>query len=277
MIPVGAGPVPISAAELARRVTAALVETLTLSPEHVNVEAEMSATGDVDRLSIDLSHTVLDARHLAPSARSWRPPAANQGDAPVTVRSLRSTGLPLVAFGTPVTAQLEAQNVPATWARDGQARLWLAFTDTSSPDAPASGRALLEGDVAAASAVIATELARQQGISFSNVRIVPTSAGHNQVRVDVQATAAKGFMKGQITAHVDVRVDDALVLHVEALHAKAGGLIGALAENFIKKRLEPWQNKQIPLTRESFAGARLTDLEIDVDVTGLFRVAATLG
>ena len=280
MIPVGAGPVPGSAAELAQRATAALVEAMKLGPEHVTVEAEMSGEESVDRLAIDLSHTVLDARHLTPDASSWRPPTSSQGGAPVTVRSLRVTGLPVVVFGAPVSAQFEAANVPAAWARDGQARLWLAFQDASSSAAPASGRALIEGDVAAAAAAgaaMASEVASQKGVSLRDVRIVPTSAGRNRVRVDIQAKASKGFLSSQVTAYAEVRVDDALVLHVDALHAEAGGFIGKMAGGVIEKYLRAWQHRQIPLTRESFAGARLTGLEIDVDVNGPFRVAATLG
>ena len=279
MIPVGAGPVPHDAADLRARVARSVAEALSFSPQHVAVDAEMSAVEVVDRLALDLSGCVIDARYLSPSVQPWNAPASTGGSS-TTVRVLRLVARPLVFFGAPVTAEAEAVNVPAAWTADAADRLWLAFRDDASPLGPTAGRVLVEGGVqgvAAGVVVAATEVARQKGVGLRDVRVTTSSAGRNHVRVDLDATVTKSFFKSPVRAFAEIEIDADLVLHVRGLDASVSGFAGSIAKPMIDRYLTPWRNRSVPLREQTFAGAHLTSLALDVDPGGLFRLAATVG
>jgi hypothetical protein len=131
--------------------------------------------------------------------------------------------------------------------------------------------------VAAGVVVAATEVARQKGVGLRDVRVVPSTAGRNHVRVDVEATVTKSILRSRVTAYVEIEVDADLVLHVRALDASVSGFAGPMAKPVIDRQLGPWRNRTVPLREQTFAGAHLTSFELDVDPAGPFRVAATLG
>lgn len=275
MIPVGVTAIPTQGAELAARVAASLREALDLREEHVRVEAGISAPEQVDHLRIDLTHAVVDRHHLA--VRPWRPPAPRGGVA-ATVTSLAVTGAPLVLFGASVAVDLEAGNVPARWVHDEQSRLWLVFTEETSPAGPARGRLAITGDVAALTAAVeqvAGELARSKGLTLRELSVVPRTVGPDRWQVEVRATVTKGFVSSRVSADAQVHLDPALVLHVEQVDVRAGGMLGKIAEGLAEGYLRRVRGRRIPLGARPVAGARLTSLDVDLD--GRFHLAATLG
>ncbi|MPV37325.1 hypothetical protein [Georgenia subflava] len=278
MIPVGSADIPADGDELAHRVAHALTESLHLQPENVAVSAELPSQERVTRLAVDLSGGVIDNRYLSGSAISLRPPASTTGGVPATLESGTLTGRPLVVFGAPVELQLDVEHVPAAWLHDDGDRLWLAFRDERSTSGATAGRAVVEGDVAALSEAVGTAAAavgRQKGVSVKDVQVRPRTVGPNRWSVDIAARVTKGFASSNVTARAEVRLDEALVLHVDELTAQAGGIIGALAGGIIESVLGRYRNRSFPLTEQTFAGARLTSL--DVELGERFTITATLG
>src|SRR5699024_2179086 len=105
-----------------------------------------------------------------------------------------------------------------------------------------------------------------------DLRITPTVLGRNHVRVDVVATVAKSFLSSKVTAVAEIRVDDALVAHVDTLDASVGGFFRSIAQPVIDRQLAPWRGRSEPLAAHTFAGARLSTLAVDVDPAGAFRL-----
>lgn len=278
MIPAGDAHIPADGDELADRVARSLRDTLSLREADVAVTAEMSAPEAVKQLAVDLSGSVIDKRHLSRSGISLRPPRSTAGGVATELGSLALTGRPVVAFGAPILVQLDAQQVPATWLHDDAGKLWLAFRDERPTGGTTTGRAVIEGEVAAVNAAagtVAAEVGRKKGITVKDVKVTPRTTGPNRWSVDLAAKVTKGFASANVTGHAKVRLDDDLVVHVEELTAKAGGVIGALAGGIIESMLGRYRNRSIDLKKQTFAGAHVTGL--DVDLAERFRVTATLG
>jgi len=278
MIPAGAAQIPVDGDELAQRVAGSLRDALHLRETDVAVTADMTAPEAVNHLSVDLSGSVIDNRYLSRSAISLRPPRSTAGGVSTELRSLALTGRPVVAFGAPISVQLDAQQVPATWLHDDSGQLWLAFRDERPADGTTTGRAVIEGEVAAVSAAataVAAEVGKKKGVTVKDVKVTPRTTGENRWSVDVTAKVTKGFASANVTANTKLRLDDDMVVHVEELTAKAGGVIGALAGGIIESVLGRYRNRSIDLKKQTFAGARVT--AIDVDLAERFRVTATLG
>lgn len=278
MIPVGKADIPANGDELAQRVAQSLTQSLHLREDDVAVAATMAAPDAVARLSVDVSGSVIDNRHLSGSAISLRPPASTAGGVPTTLESLTVSGRPVVVFGAPVDVQLDAEHVPAAWLHDDGGLLWLAFRDERSTSGTTAGRAVVAGDVAAldgAVGAVAAEVGRQRGVTVKDVRVRPRTVGHNRWSVDIAARVAKGFASSNVTARVLVRLDDDLVLHVDELTAQAGGILGALAGGIIESVLGRYRNMSLPLAEQTFAGARLTAVHVELDER--FTITATLG
>ncbi|GAA4287565.1 hypothetical protein [Georgenia daeguensis] len=277
MIPAGAAQIPADGDELAGRVARSLRDALHLGTG-VAVTAAMSAPGAVDHLSIDLSGSVIDNRYLSRSAISLRPPRSTAGGVATELGSLTLTGRPVVAFGAPIFGQLDAQHVPATWLHDDSGQLWLAFRDERAAGGPTAGRAVVEGEVAAvstAAGTVAAELAQQMGVAVRDVRVTPLATGPNRWRFDLAARVSKGFASTNVTGHAQVSLDDNLVVRVEELTARAGGLLGSLAQGMIESHLGRYRDRAFNLKELTFAGARVTGL--DVELAERFRVTVTLG
>lgn len=277
MIPAGAAQIPVDGDELAGRVARSLRDALHLG-SGVDVTARMSGPGAVEHLGIDLSGSAIDNRYLSRSAISLRPPRSTAGGVATEVGTLNVTGRPVVAFGAPVHVQLDAQHVPATWLHDDSGQLWLAFRDEHATGGATAGRAVVEGEVAAvstAAATVAAELAQQKGVTVRDVKVVPRTTGPSRWRVDLAARVSRGFASATVTGHAEIGLDDDLVLRVEALDARAGGILGALAQGMIESQLGRYRNLAFDLKQLSFAGAHVTAL--DVDLSERFRVTATLG
>jgi hypothetical protein len=277
MIPVGAAQIPVDGDELAERVAGSLRDALHLRESDVAVTAEMTAPDAVETLSVDLSGSVVDNRYLSRSSISLRPPRSTTGGVATEVGSLTVAGHPVNVLGAPISVQLDAQRVPATWLHDDSGQLWLAFRDEHPSEGATTGRAVIEGEVAAVNAAagtVAAELARQKGVTVTDVRVTPRNAGPNRWSFDVAARVTKG-LSANVTAQATVRLDDDLVVHVEELSAKVGGLLGSIARGMIEPILDRYRNRAIDLKKQTFAGARVTGL--DVDLAERFRVAATLG
>jgi hypothetical protein len=275
MIPAGAAQIPVDGDELAGRVTRSLKDALHLTD--VAVAAQMSAPAAVEHLGIDLSGSVIDNRYLSRSAISLRPPRSTAGGVTTEIGTLDLTGRPVVAFGAPVFVQLDAQHVPATWLHDDSGQLWLAFRDEPASGGATAGRAVIEGEVAAvstAAGTVAAELAQQMGAAVRDVRVAPRATGPNRWRFDLAAKVSKGFASANVTGHAEVSLDDDLVVRVEELTARAGGILGSLAQGFIESALGRYRNRAVDLKELSFAGARVTGL--DVDLGERFRVTVTL-
>lgn len=278
MIPAGAAQIPVDGDELAERVAGSLRDALHLRESDVTVTARMSAPDTVDHLALDLSGSVIDDRYLSRSAISLRPPRSTAGGVAAELESFALTGRPVVAFGAPISVQLDAQQVPATWLRDDSGQLWLAFRDERPSDGATSGRAVVEGEVAAVNAAagtVAAEVARRKGVAVKDVKVTPRAIGPNRWSVDLTARATKGFASANVTAHAKVRLDDDLVVRVEELTAEVGGVLGKLVQPVVESVLGRYRDRAIDLKKQTFAGAHVTG--IDVDLAERFRVTATLG
>lgn len=278
MIPAGAAQIPVDGDELAGRVARSLRDALHLRDSDVAVTAQMSAPGAVDHLGVDLSGSVIDNRYLSRSAISLRPPRSTAGGVATELGTLELTGRPVVAFGAPIVVQLDAQHVPATWLHDDSGQLWLAFRDEPASGGATTGRAVVEGDVAAvstAAGTVAAELAQRMGATVRDVKVAPRATGPNRWRLDLAARVSKGFASANVTGHAEVTLDDDLVLRVEELAARAGGILGSLAQGFIESALGRYRDRAVDLKELTFAGAHVTGL--DVDLGERFRVTATLG
>jgi hypothetical protein len=277
MIPVGAAEIPVDGDELAQRVAVSLRDALHLRESDVAATARMTAPGAVDELAVDLSGSVIDNRYLSRSSISLRPPRSTAGGVPTELGSLSVAGDPVVVFGAPLSVRLDAHRVPATWLHDDSGQLWLAFRDERPSDGATDGRAVVEGEVAAVTAAagtVAAEMGRQKGVTVKDVTITPRTTGPNRWSLDVTAKVTKG-LSANVTALAKVRLDDDLVLHVEELTAKVGGLLGPLAGGMIESMLGRYRDRTVDLKKLSFAGARVTAL--DVTLAERFRIAATLG
>lgn len=278
MIPAGAGQIPVDGDELAERIAASLRDALHLRSNDVSVTAQMGAPDAVDRLEVDLSGSVVDDRYLSRTSISLRPPRSTAGGVPTELQSLTLTGRPVTAFGAPVSVQMEAHQVPATWLHDDSGQLWLAFRDEPSTNGSTSGHAVVEGDVAAVSAAattVAAEVGRKKGVTIKDVKVTPRTAGPNRWSVDLEAKVTKGIASANVTGHAEIRLDDDMVVHVEDLTAKAGGMIGKLASGIIESMLGRYRNRTIDLKKQTFAGAHVT--AVDVELAERFKVTATLG
>ncbi|WP_127125622.1 hypothetical protein [Georgenia sp. SYP-B2076] len=276
MIPLGPGPVPTTGEELAARARGALGHAWHLGGTPV-VDADVSAQGEVDRIAIDISGTSIDAAHLHPRAAAWHAPAGRR-EGETTVRSLDVRALPVLVAGAPVTVRADAVNVVAEWVRAEGGDLWLVPKDAASTAEPTTGHVLVTAavsDLEAAARTIGAEVARSKGVTLQELHLRPQPAGHNAVRGEVQAKAAKGFMSSRVVVGGHVQVDDALVLRVVELQLDAGGIVGKVAEGLLRPRIEPWRGKSVDLSARTFAGARLTALEIGAD--DQFRLEATFG
>jgi hypothetical protein len=278
MIPAGAGQIPVDGHELAERVADSIRDSLHLRASDVAVTAEMSAPEAVDFLNLDLSGSVIDNSYLSRTSISLRPPRSTAGGTPAELRSFTLAGRPVTAFGAPVSVQMEAQHVPATWLPDSSGQLWLAFRDERPTTGSASGRAVVEGEVAAVSAAattVAAEVGKKKGVTIKDVKVTPRTTGPNRWSVDLEAKVTKGIASANVTGHAQIRLDDDLVVHVEELTAKAGGMIGKLAGGIIESMLGRYRNRTIDLKKQTFAGAHVT--AVDVELADRFKVTATLG
>ena len=277
MFPLGPGPLPTDGAGVAARLAGELARRLRLPAEHVVVDATAAAPERVDRLVVDLSGSSVDVTDLT-APPGGGAPGSLQSEATTVVGALTLLASPAVLLGAPVSARFDAVDVPAAWQREPDGALWLVPSEEAPAGAPMSARAVVEGDVqqvTRAVAAAAAEVGRQRGVTVRDLRITPTMLGRNHVRVDVQATVSKSIMSSKVTAVAEVRVDEALVAHVDTLEASVGGFLRSIAQPVIERQLAPWRGRSEPLAAHTFAGARLGALAIDLDPAGSFRITAT--
>jgi hypothetical protein len=281
VIPLGAGPFTTDPRALESRTREAIAETLGIEPHDVVVEWTGVAGDVVDALAINFSGASVDITQVEQWSRSDASSSGRPDSAGGTVlRSVILRCQPVHVFGAPITAHVEAVNVPARWSRDTADRLWLVLDDSGPLTESPRGRVQVAGDtqaVASAAARAVIEVAALLGLGARDVQVEPSSAGRNHVRLDLRATLSKGLLRSRVTGHAMVAVDGDLVLHVSSVDAAVSGVFGRIARPHIDGFLAPWRDARIPLGEQIYAGAAVTSFEIDVDPMGRFRGVATFG
>src|SRR3712207_5429060 len=188
MIPLGPGPVPASAEELAARLGSGLGRVLAPgSGVAVPVDADPGADGGIDGVWVDV--TGVDAS----SARDMDP-GAIASSVPATVGTLTVAGSPAILRGLPVTLAAEAAQVPIAWNTAGDGSIWLAVEDAEDRGAPASARVDLSAAIADLERLVAQELSSRlggMGLTLKSSSVAVAALGTRGLDLRAEATVGK--------------------------------------------------------------------------------------
>ena len=272
MIPLGPGPVPRTSSELDERLAAGLGRMLTAAHARlVTVESRVGADAAVEHVRIDV--TGVDAS----AARDIDPGAVTSSVAAI-VGALSVVGSPAVVRGLPVQLTAEAQNVPVTWNESADGPLWLSVEDSADAARPASARVDASTGVEDIERLVSNELGARlggMGLALKGLSVDVQAVGARGLDLRSDATVGKSFLSAKVTVTARATVDDALTLTISNVDLTSGNPIVSALVSRADAMLAPWNGRRIDLTRYSFAGARLRDVEVSAD--DRIRVHAAFG
>jgi hypothetical protein len=279
MIPLGHQALPTTTTELGQvieggvrrllRLDAAdpiAVHVLTLPDPHAE-------TGTVQAVHIDLSGAeVSRARDITPRTfASWEP---------LLVQNVSVTGSPTIVRSLPVTLRVEANGLPLQQAVAEDGERWI-IADTD--EAPAGGRPAA-GDLIASAAIADIEtvsraelerIVTAKGFALKKYALAIRPSGSRGVTIEADATVGKSLLSAKVTVTATVRIDDDFTLRISDVALSSGNPIVAALVTPVGARLSPYNGRSFALGEHTFAGARLTSLDLDVD--SAIRVTAAFG
>ena len=280
MIPLGRGPVPTTAAELADRLGYGVRRILQVERGDPRVDVRMSRD-HIDRIAIDITG-------LSTSGPATLTPGFGAADHPSVIDVLAIDGDPVGIRGVPVTLSAEGRGLPVAFRTTTLDDTWIVADDRS----PSGSATRPEGASAAAptawleaSARLDTvedalraeldQRARAHGFTLKSLALDVRSAGRRGITLRADATVGKSFLSAKVTATATVTIDDDLVLLVSNLALTSGNPLVTAILARARGPLDEWDGRRVDLTAYSFAGARLRDVELSADDAIRFR--ATFG
>lgn len=262
MIPLGAGEIPTSGAELSERVAETL-GTMIQAKQGGNprVQCEMVSPERLDRLTIDLTE-------IESGAARVQKPASFTRLGSVVLQDFSLGGDPVILHGAPVRLVTQGRHLPMSWARDDLGNLWLVPSQDETEAGRPSGSMEITAEVArletALKAVIAT-MAETQGARLKDLRLQMQSAGPRSLVIKVDVAAVKFMMTAKLHALAEATLDEHMNLRLSQLDIKGDGATGSMVANMLADKLAAARGREIALGDFMFAGAALEEVDIEVD------------
>jgi hypothetical protein len=268
MFPLAVQTFPATAQELTSAIRDALADVLTLANPAGAVHAEGNAYPRIERLTVDLSGSIVDVTQPPPPKPE---PVGDRQPGPAVER-LDVRGQPLRVGSGSANLALTARGLGFDFAHDarGNALLMLREAREGSVDVSVSRADLQAILLAAASAA-----AKQQGVSIQDLQVNLTSRGPRSVAIDVRVEAKKSMFKGIVRLTGRADVDDDLNAAVSELACTGEGMVGSLAAGFLQNKLNEINGKRVSLMAFSLGDVKLRDLAIDT--TDGLHVTARFG
>jgi hypothetical protein len=272
VIPLGPGPVPATADELGARLGSGLARVLVPGwGSAIPVAADPGADGSIEGVWVDVTGVDASSAHDID-------PGPITASVPATVGSLTVAGSPAILRGLPVTIAAEGEHVPIAWNTAGDGSLWLAVEDAQGRGAPASARVDVSAAVADLEQLVTAELSARlggMGLTLKSVAVAVAAIGTRGLDLRADVTVGKSFLSAKVALTARAVVDDALVLTISDVDLTSGNPLVAALVSRADAMLAPWNGRRIDLTRYSFAGVRLQDVQVSVDAA--IRVRARFG
>ncbi len=262
MIPLAGKDFPASAHELADAVRQGLADR-GIAP--ARVQAQGAAWPALEALQLDMTGARLP-RELR------RPAAVAESSTGIEVAVLDIIGAPLLIEGVPVMIRLHGEKVSAAFSRGNAGELLLTFTRADAVTAEMEiARLELEDFLHR----LAAGAAAQHGAEVRKVELALTSRGPRTLDFRADVTAKMFLMTAGATLAGELSVDDELNARVSNLRLDGAGMIGSMANNFLRPVLQKWEGRSFPLTAMSLGAMKVRDVELRGGES--LRVRAKLG
>jgi hypothetical protein len=279
MIPLGHQALPTTTTELGEAIEAGVRRVLradTAAPLAVHVLTlpdENAVSGVLQAVHVDLSGVeVSGARDITPRTfTSWTP---------LLVQNLSVTGSPALVRALPVTLRVEASGLPLKQAIAEDGETWV-IADTD--EVPVDGKPAEADLVASVTVDDIEQVSRQElerivtarGFNLKKYALAIHPTGSRGISVEVDATVGKSLLSAKVSVTATIRIDDDLTLRISDVALTSGNPIVAALVTPVAARLTPYNGRSVALGDYSFAGARLTSL--DLDAGSSIRVNAAFG
>ncbi len=262
MIPLGPGEIPVNGDELTARISAVLDRALEGGGARPKVSCEMTSPDRIDLISIDISQVE------TAGTKMQRPTGFTQLGA-AEVGKLSVKGDPTLLHGAPVVLRTEGTNVPMAWTRDDHGSLWLVPARTGAgAGGDASGHVEVAAEIAQierAAKVAIAAMAEQQGAKLKDLQLKITPAGARGLAIRADVSASKFMMTAKVALTAEATLDDNMNLRIARLNVAGDGAAGAMVANMLADKVRQFEGKQVDLGQFVFAGARLRDVDLQVD------------
>ena len=262
MFPLAGKEFPTSTDELVAAIQEPLAEVFTI-PKKAGVSAD-GAYPSVKRLTVDLSGASVRASKPPP-----KPQPTGKREPGPTVKKLEVRGEPVEYEKSKANFAVTADSVRFDYAHDKAGKPLLVLADAAGGNADARiGKADINRSPA-----VASEAAKQQGVTIQDLSIDLSSHGPRSVSVEARVKAKKLMMSG--TLHVSGRldIDDELNAKVSGLTCKGEGVVGTMAAGVVQSKLKQYEGTRVSLMAFSLGDVKLRDLKIDTK-SGLHVTAA---
>ncbi len=219
----------------------------------LNVAAEGGVFPRISTLRVDLTHARID--------RAMRPLLAKSSSTVgLQVEALEVTASPLHLEHLPAQLALRAHEVELDLSRDDAGRPLLALTRAANGSVKIE---ITREELEAAALQFAKEEAAPHGIEVKALRLTLTQTGPRSLQFQAEVTARAFIMKAKVTVTGEIEVDDQLQLRFSKLTGQGDGMIGTLANKFLRPRFDELERRPIALLSFAPAGLRVRDLRLE--------------
>ena len=267
MFPLAGKSFPTTADELATAIEGALATVLSLKKGGGGVTVDGKAFPAVRKLKVDVSGAQVSATEPPP-----KPKATGKRQPGLRVGQLEVIGHPVKYENSALHFDLTASDVEFEFGKDKAGKPLLVLTDAAEGKAQAK---ISKKDVEALLRAVASEAAKQQGVTIQDLELELSSAGKRSVEADVRVKAKKMMVSGVIHIRGRLDIDDELNATVSDLKCDGEGMIGNMIAPVIQSKLKPHEGRQVPLMAFSLGDLALRDLKISTKDP--LQVSATFG
>ncbi len=256
MLPLSGDRAPENAEEFARDLHDGLAKN--------GVIATVVANGswpNLDSLRVDLRE-----------ASGSRPLPRLSAKEEISVASVVVSGQPVQIEGIPAHVHVDFVNLRGGFAAESDNR-WQVV-----PLAAESGKVLVEvqrDQLEAALHAAISNQAEKHGATLKATKLELSAPTPRSVRFALNCTAKVFIASATLTVRGHVDLDQELNARISDLSVKGEGMVGSMAEGFIKPHLAEWNGRTIPLASYLAGGLALCDIHITVGET--VRIEAVLG
>lgn len=262
MIPLGAGDIPVTGAELAERVATTLGTMIQAKGNaRPNVDCQMTSPEMLERLTIDLTGVESGAGRL-------QKPASFTQLGTAVLQNFSLGGNPVILHGAPVKLTTEGRHLPMSWNRDDHGNLWLTPSRQETEAGRPSGYMELAAEVSQVEAALRSAvaaMAETQGAKLKDLRLQLQSAGPRSLVIKADVAASKFMMTAKLQAIAEAAIDDNMNLRINQLDVTGDGAAGSMVANMLEDKLAGARGRQFALGEFMFAGAALEDVHLEVD------------